>query len=123
MASARFHRPDSGLGLSPKAQASLLSMKRLTQEINVFASEPHNDLLTERQSNEAYCLAQPGRTYAVFFPNGGAVALKMQASDSPKTVRWLNILNHQWHNGRMSGDNGLIQLEAPSKDYWVALVK
>jgi len=123
LASSRFHRPDSGLGLSAKAQASLRSMKLLKQEINVFASEPHNDLLTERQKNEAYCLAQPGQTYAVFFPNGGAVRLNMQGSSSAKTVRWLNILTHRWQEGDTDATGDRLPLAAPSKDYWVALVE
>ncbi len=122
LASSRFHRPDSGLGLSQKAQASLRSMKHLREEMDFFASEPHNDLLTERQSNEAYCLAQPGQSYAVFFPNGGAVSLKTQSSGDPKTIRWLNILSHTWQ-GSQSTTEDVVQLTAPSKEYWVALVK
>ncbi len=122
LASSRFHRPDSGLGLNEKAQASLRSMKLLTQEIHVFASEPHNDLLAERQNNEAYCLAQPGQTYAVFFPHGGAVSLKTNFSSRPKTIRWLNILTHQWQ-GSQSTTGDVVALTAPSKEYWVALVK
>ncbi|MCF7975777.1 MAG: hypothetical protein K9N55_18310 [Phycisphaerae bacterium] len=123
LASARFHRPDSGLGLNDKAQASLLSMRLLTREIDVFASEPHNDLLTDRQSNEAYCFAQPGHTYAVFFPNGGAVGLNVQVADKPKSVRWLNILTHTWQDGATPVTGSAITLNAPSKDYWMALVK
>lgn len=61
MASARFHRPDSGLGLGEKAQANIRSMRRLTDKMDVFTCGPHNDLLSDRKPNEAYCLAKPGR--------------------------------------------------------------
>ena len=40
----------------------------LLNEIDVFTCTPHNDLLSNRQENEAYCLANPGTEYVVYFP-------------------------------------------------------
>ena len=52
----------------------------LTDEIDIFTCEPHNDLLSNRSWNEAYCTANPGVEYAVFFPDGGNVLLDVTAT-------------------------------------------
>jgi pimeloyl-ACP methyl ester carboxylesterase len=59
------------LGLSEDAQIHIKSLRLLTDAMNVFVCEPRNDLLGDRSPNEAYCLAEPGRQYAVYFPDGG----------------------------------------------------
>ncbi|HUU19643.1 MAG TPA: hypothetical protein VMW72_21010 [Sedimentisphaerales bacterium] len=123
LASARFHRPDSGLGLGEKAQANIRSMWLITDKMNVFKCAPGNDLLSERESNEAYCLANPGTEYAVYFPDGGEVTLDISALKKPATVRWLNIMKCQWSSPkRIEGQSKLV-LRCPSRDYWAVLVQ
>jgi hypothetical protein len=123
LASARFHRPDSGLGLGEKAQANLKSMRMLLDEIDAFTCEPHNDLLSDRQENEAYCFANPGTEYAVYFPDGGKVTLDAGALKSPATMQWLNVLKSEWSQPRPVEGPGKLTLECPSQDYWVVLVR
>jgi len=119
MASARFHRPPAGLGLSEKAQVSIRSARLLTDKMDIFTCRPQNELLSEREPNEAYCMANPGNEYAVFFPDGGQVTLDLP--DKPTTVRWLNIMKSQWHDPQRL-EAGL-SLRCPSQDYWVALLQ
>ncbi len=54
LASARFHRPTSGLGLGKKAQANIRSMRMLTDKMDIFTCAPHNELLSNRKPNEAF---------------------------------------------------------------------
>ncbi len=123
LASARFHRPDSGLGLGQKAQANLRSMRMVLDRIQPFKCQPHNDLLADRESNEAYCFADPGTEYAVYFPDGGKVTLKVSPTEKPVTVRWLNVMESTWMEQKTLQTDGSVSLECPSKDYWVALVQ
>ncbi len=123
LASARFHRPDSGLGLNEKAQANLRSMRMLTDRMNVFTCEPHNDLLSDREENEAYCLANPGTEYAVYFPHGGNVTLDTGAMGKPMTVQWLDIMTSRWSQPKQVEADETLTLECPSLDYWAVLVK
>ncbi|MFP4057967.1 MAG: hypothetical protein ACLF0G_13955 [Candidatus Brocadiia bacterium] len=74
-ASARFHRPPTGIGLDADARAAIRAARAFTDAFDLFAAEPHNDLLSERSDDEAYCLAEPGAAYALYFPAGGAVRL------------------------------------------------
>ena len=122
LAAARFHRPDSGQGLNDKAQANLRSMRLLTDKINIFTCEPHNDLLSDRQSNEAYCIANPSKEYAVYFPNGGEVTLNASSLKKPAAVRWLDIMKSKWENTQDIKSGSELKLRCPSRGYWAALI-
>ncbi len=123
MAAARFHRPDSGLGLGTKAQANIKSMRILTEQINIFMCEPHNDLFYDRDENEAYCIANPGKEYAVYFPRGGQVTLDISPLTKPAAIRWLNIMKCQWSDTNRIENNDKLTLQSPSEDYWAVLIK
>ncbi|UCD51658.1 MAG: hypothetical protein JSW27_03315, partial [Phycisphaerales bacterium] len=123
LASSRFHRPDSGLGLGDKAQANLKSMRMLLGEIDVFTCAPHNDLLGDREENEAYCLANPGTEYAVYFPDGGEVTLEIGSLPPSARLRWLKIMKSEWMRAVPVKAGQKLRLTCPSKDYWVLLVK
>ncbi|MFQ6035703.1 MAG: hypothetical protein ACE5NM_07630 [Sedimentisphaerales bacterium] len=123
MASARFHRPASGLGLSDKAQANIRSMRMLTDKMDIFTCEPHNDLLSGRYPNEAYCLANPAKEYAVYFPDGGQVTLDCSTLNKPITIRWLNIMKCQWLDTRRIEAKSRLKLQCPSRGYWAVLIQ
>lgn len=123
LASARFHRPASGLGLNEKAQANIRSMRMLTDEMDIFTCAPHNDLLSEREPNEAYCTARPGVEYAVYFPNGGAISLDIAGLEGSATVRWLDILKGKWGASEPVEGGGRLALRSPSQGYWAVLIE
>lgn len=123
LASARFHRPNGGLGLGEKAQANIRSLRSLTNRMDVFTCEPHNDLLSDRESNEAYCLAHPGREYAVYFPDGGEVTLDASAHCGPLAVQWLRIMDSEWKEAEPLPEGDRVKLSCPSRDYWAALIQ
>jgi hypothetical protein len=123
----RFHRPYpasamGGWGLTPTAQATLRSARILTDEFNVFANEPRNDLLSEREPNEAYCLAEPGRQYAVYFPDGGQVTLDVSEAKGTLQVRWLDISRSAWQEPQTVDAGGTLELKTPGKGHWAVLV-
>jgi len=123
MAATRFHRPPAGLGLGEIAQATLRSARMLTDRMHLFSCEPHNDLLGEREPNEAYCSANPGTEYAVFFTNGGTVTLDTSAIEDTATMEWLNVLKSEWLPAETVQNTALLRLECPSQDYWVVLIQ
>ena len=128
LASSRFHRPPSGLGLNEIAQAHIQSMRMLTDEISIFECEPHNDLLGNRSWNEAYCTANPGLAYGVFYPDGGDVLLDASAvGTGTVAVRWLDIRERRWTGEAIPvpvAADGTVRLVTPTEEgYWAALVK
>ncbi|MCP4644645.1 MAG: hypothetical protein GY851_29650 [bacterium] len=122
IAAVRFHRPDAGLGLNKAVLASIKSMRMLAAEIDVFASLPHNDLLGEREANEAYCMAEPGKAYAVYLPNGGEVRLNTGASKGGATVRWLDIMASAWQPPENVPGGDAVLLTCPGEGHWAVLV-
>jgi hypothetical protein len=135
-ASVRFHRPhpledpgaheaatDFGLGLSPRAQTVITSMREVTNAFDVFRAAPRKDLLHDREPNEAYCLAEPGRHYAVYFPDGGAVTLDVSAARGRLSVRWLDISRAAWHGPGTAAGGGMLELSAPGPGHWAVLVQ
>jgi hypothetical protein len=128
LASSRFHRPPAGLGLNEIVQAHVRSLRTLTDQMDVTTCEPHNDLLGNRSWNEAYCCANPGVEYAVFYPDGGNVLLDVSdAGDKALRVRWLDIRASRW-TGQASAaeteEEGHLRLVTPSEEgYWAVLVQ
>lgn len=121
-ASARFHRPTSGRGLDPQAQGHIRSARLLTDAMNVFACAPRNDLLSNRSPDEAYCLAEPGRQYAVYFPDGGDVKLDVYGISGRLQVRWLDIARSVWQESQQIQGGAELELKAPANGHWAALV-
>ena len=126
-ASARFHRPDSGVGLSKTAQAHILSMRTITDEIDIFTCEPNNDLLSNRADNGAYTIANPGREYAVYFPNGGSVNINLSTGEKKDTktvtIRWIDIGKSEWMQEEEVPFNDSITLSAPTETHWAVLIQ
>ncbi len=126
-ASSRFHRqgPSPGVygaGLGELAQKNIRSLRMLTDAMNVFVCEPLNNLLGDRQPNEAYCLAEPGRQYAVYFPDGGAVKLDISAAEAKLQVRWLDISRSAWQDPQTVDGGGTLELRTPGEGSWAVLV-
>ncbi|MBL7038298.1 MAG: hypothetical protein ISR77_06680 [Pirellulaceae bacterium] len=131
-ASIRFHRHTptrpaglrEGFGLAPQGQRHLRSMREFVDAVHVFRMNPHNDLLSERVTNEAYCLAEPGRQYAVFFTGDGdrSVQIELAPSERSFELRWLDIATTCWGQRTTVSSNGDNTLKASSGGHWVAVL-
>jgi hypothetical protein len=93
--------------------------------MDIFACEPHNDLLSNREENEAYTIANPGREYAVYFPNGGSVDINLGAMKNAKilTVRWLNIAKSEWVQEEEIPFSDSITLSVLTEAHWAVLIQ
>ena len=89
-ASTRFHRPPSGSGLDDTAQTMIHSARVFTSAYPHFTTRPAPELLRDRGENEAFCLADPGSVYALYFPRGGDVTLDVPAGQTWR-VRWFDV--------------------------------
>ncbi len=135
-AGVRFHRPhpiedpnqkeassDFGLGLSPLAQQVIQSMRWVMDEIEFAATKPRNDMLSEREENEAYLLAEPGKQYALYFPNGGEVSLDLTGTTGHWEIRWRNVLDGSLLPEIQVEGNSEISVKTPGSGHWVAVIK
>ena len=119
-ASTRFHRPDSGLGLNDTAQQMIRAARTFTDGFDIFRCSPRPDLLSERGENEAYCLANPGLAYALYFPAGGDVVLRTEGG--PFTLRWLEPQTAAFGSAEQV-DAGVVHLRTPDRSrIWLSLL-
>ena len=123
LASARFHRPDSGQGLGAAAQRNIQSARAVTDAITVFRCEPRPNLLAGREPNEAFCLADRGREYAVYFPAAGEVTLDTRHARRALSVRWRDIDGGKWLPAAKAQGGGPLPLKTPGKGQWAVVVK
>jgi len=122
VASARFHRPDSGLGLSQPAVASLQAARKLESIIKLWEVEPANQLLGERADNEAYLAAKPGEAYVLYFTNGGSVGLNLKNAPGRFSIRWIDISTGQWGKQESVDGGMVVSINAPSPGHWLAAI-
>ena len=127
LASARFHRPDGGIGLNETAQAHIKTMRSLTDKMDIFTCEPHNDLLSSRAENSAYAIANPGREYAIYFPSDGSVDINLGAGERTDTktltIRWLDIGKSEWTRKKKIRFSDSMTLSAPTEGHWAVLIQ
>jgi hypothetical protein len=121
-AGVRFHRPDSGLGFAPKAEASIRAARKLESLIKLWAVAPANQLLRARDSNEAYLAAKPGRAYAMYFPDNGAVELDLRKQTGTFDLRWIDLSTGEWgpRGTLTAGDWTPVQTPGPGQ--WAAAI-
>jgi hypothetical protein len=124
-ATARFHRPDSGLGLSDISKTQLKSMKLYLAAVDQLHMQPDKqyERLSERHENEAYLAYEQGRQYAVYFPQGGEVALDTGREDIGYRLLWLDIGSSEWSDEGLLEAGRNIQLETPGSGHWLALLR
>jgi hypothetical protein len=121
-AAARFHRPPAGLGLADDAIASLKSARFLETHLKPWELEPANHLLVDREDNEAYAAANAAGEVAVYFTNGGEVGLRLEASQKPRDLIWVDIARGTVYAGATTIREAPLRLQAPSGGHWLALV-
>jgi hypothetical protein len=121
-ASLRFHRPDSGLGLNDKAVACIKAARLLESQMPLWTLKPANELLANRESNKAFVAANPGKTYAVYFPAGGEITLDLSRAHSGMQVRWINIDAGKWAATDVIRGGGPVKLVCPNKANFAAAI-
>ena len=121
-ASARFHRPPSGLGLSPLSVASVRAARRLESLVRFWEIEAANHLLSEREANEAFLAAQPGHAYALYFTNGGRVGLDLRDHAGQFSLSWIDIRTGDWGPSSDHDGGKVVPIEAPGSGHWLAVL-
>jgi hypothetical protein len=118
----RFHRPPWGIGLSDLAATHLRSATLFIEEMDVFSAAPQYDLLSDRQENEAYALANPGSQYAIYFPDGGSVSVNL-SGDTTYRYRWLNLDRAEWSESDHLRSGPYVPITTPAEEgHWIIVL-
>jgi len=126
VAGVRFHRPTSGIGLYPEAKNCISATRKVETKVKFWDVKPRLDLLTNRQADEAYLAADPGKGYILYFTKngGGSVGLKLDRyPNATFELRWINVGTGNWGpNTNLSGGS-TVTIDRPSNSaHWVATI-
>jgi len=119
-ASARFHRPDSGLGLSDPAKAAIAAARKLESHVKFWDASPSNELLGKREENEAYLTGRPGGPYALYFSDGGAVTVDLAKTPGAVTIHWIDMTTGAWGPKAAAEGGNVLPIAAPGAGPWAA---
>jgi len=128
LATARFHRPNTGLGARPIALENIRAARSFIDAFDLTLADPREVYLHGRSANEAYGTGSAEQGFAVFFPDGGDIILRSEtpAAGSTYALRWLDIRANTWTE---AGDITLSEksetrLVTPEEEgYWIAVLQ
>ncbi len=121
-ASCRFHRPTGGIGLNDVSKACIRAGRKVEQHVKFWDTEPRMDLLSNRESDEAYLSARPGKQYVLYFTEGGSVGLNLKEHRGKFRLRWINIRTGDWADSATISGGKVVTIKAPDKAPWVATI-
>lgn len=123
-ASARFHRPKTGLGLSEPAKLCIRAARQLEQRVKLWDLQPDaaHERLGNRKPDSVYLACNPGQTYVVYFPAGGAVELDLHDATGPLRLSWLDLSKAEWGGETELSAADRTTLRAPTEAAWIALI-
>jgi len=124
-AACRFHRQVAGgdegwgIGGSDRALTHVRSVRMLEDHLDLWGLRPRQDLLEDVGPNEAYCLAAPGESYAVYVPAGCDVTLAIESGSYRR--RYLDTETATWTDAGTVEDSTEVRLRPPDGKNWVAV--
>ena len=59
--------------------------RTFAERMDLRTAVPHGEL-----ASTGFCLAEPGRVYLVYLPNGGRATVDLAAASGPLAVEWMN---------------------------------
>jgi len=68
--------------------------RQSAQRMNLAAMTPHKEL-----ASTAYCLADPGKEYLVYLPDGGEVTVDLSAASGPLQAQWIHPVEGKTQQG------------------------
>ncbi len=121
-AAVRHHRDGGGIGLQPISKACIRAARETESMVRFWEVEPHQELLVDRQPDEAYLVAKPGNKYLLYFTQGGSVGLNLKGHPGEFRVSWIDIGTGQLsQDARLAGDQ-IVTLKAPGRNPCVAVI-
>ena len=125
-ASSAFHKtaPNLGIGLNSNAQAIIRAARAFTNEFSVFRAAPRQDLVLEAPPAGAYCMAEPGKACAVYFPEGSSATIDLSGAAPAMVVKWFDPRRAVFLPPRAVQGGRRAALACPDADReWLALIE
>lgn len=112
-AASRFHRPPSGLGLSPVSLNCIRTIRKIESVVKMWETNPRMDLLKENEKNEVFLSAKEGKFYLLYFTGPGAVELDLQEQPGTFRMKWIGLGTAEWSKKTKVKGGVMLALECP----------
>jgi hypothetical protein len=116
--------PDTGGGwVNGRGDASMVMLEGYARILDFFTSfdwwrtEPHDDLV----DGGNFCLAEPGKAYAVYLPRGGKATVKLEAGKYK--AHWFNPRNGETKPLPAAEGESWTSPKPPGDDDWALLLR
>jgi hypothetical protein len=116
--------PDTGGGwVNGRGDGSMVMLNGYARIVDFFTSfhwwktDPHDELV----DNSAFCLAEPGKTYAVYLPRGGKVTVKLR--EGKYQAHWFNPRNGETKVLLAATGPAWTSPESPDAGDWALLLR
>ena len=86
-------------------------VQRYAGLVNLAAMTPRGDL-----ASTGFCLADPGRSYLVYLPDGGSVTVDLTATTGELAVEWFDAQRDAAIEGKSIQGDGIRKLDSPFRD-------
>lgn len=100
-----------GTPFDPKYELLRLNLGytlRYARKMNMAEMIPHNDLASTQ-----YCLANPGKEYLIFLPDGNKVTVDLSGEPGPFVIEWFNTRTGTTTDGGISAGDGKVEFTTP----------
>ena len=123
-AAVRFHRPDSGLGLSELSISSIKAARKLESLVKLWDLKAESQSLPDSSGNKAFIAYKPGRVYLIFLPDGGSTTLHVKETKANYDIRYINLRSGEWLEKRTQkiSMEGTTQFSAPDNHEWLIVI-
>jgi hypothetical protein len=101
----RGGKPDPQWGMLRRA---LGDTRLYAQRMNLAKAVPSTEIASTR-----YCLAEPGRAYLIYLPEGGSVTVDLSAASAQFAVEWFDPERGQTYPAGAVGGGAAVQLRSP----------
>lgn len=118
----RFHRPYAGIGSNDVAKACVAAARRVESGVKLWEVLHRQDLLGDREEDEAYLAANPGEAYVLFFTDGGEVTLDLSGFSDGFSMEWISISTGVPEALVDIAGGANLSITAPGKGPWVAVI-
>ena len=121
-ASARFHRPDSGLGINDKAFACIKSARLVEKAVSFWDLSPAMNLVQTAEDNDAYAAENAGEAMVIFITGQHRVNVDLKNLPDQFQLTWIDVDQGVQHSGKRIQSEGYLELIPPHKGNWVGVL-
>lgn len=109
-----------GMAIKPLGQLydALSHLAHFMRSLPFWRMQPQPEIISTK-----VCLAELGRTYAVYAPKGGTVQLHLTKTEGSLKAQWFNPRAGNWVEVGFISGGSVREFTAPDRNDWVLLVR